>query len=180
MQNTMQNLSGMQNMNNMSQQQGGLQNMVGGAFGERGRKACGIDVSKLLSIDQVAGQVYNLSRDQLGCRFLQKQLEDNTMVSLEAIFSEVMEHMVELMTDPFGNYLCQKLLDCCNRQQRAQIVQRVAPHLVSISLNIHGTRAAQKLIERLGSEHKPSLPEIEAVVEALEAGVVKLIQVGGC
>ena len=89
-------------------------------------------------------------------------------VSLEVIFSEVMEHMVELMTDPFGNYLCQKLLDCCSRQQRAAIVQRVAPHLVSISLNIHGTRAAQKLIERLGSEHKPSQPEIEAVVEALE------------
>ena len=43
--------------------------------------------------------------------------------SLEVIFSEVMEHMVELMTDPFGNYLCQKLLDCCTREQRAIIVQ---------------------------------------------------------
>jgi hypothetical protein len=60
------------------QQGGGMQQ---DGFSERGRKTCGIDVSKLLSIDQVTGQVYNLSRDQLGCRFLQKQLEDNTQVS---------------------------------------------------------------------------------------------------
>jgi hypothetical protein len=166
----------MSNMNNMPLPPG-LQNMASGAFGDRGRKSAGgIDVSKLLSIDQVTGQVYNLSRDQLGCRFLQKQLEDDTQQSLQVIFNEVMDHMVELMTDPFGNYLCQKLLDCCTRHQRAAIVERVAQHLVSISLNIHGTRAAQKLIERLGSEHQPSLPEIEAVVDALQGGVVKLIQ----
>jgi hypothetical protein len=49
---------------------------------------------------------------------------------------QVIEHIVELMTDPFGNYLCQKLLDHCNETQRAAIVQRVAPHLISISLNV--------------------------------------------
>lgn len=32
---------------------------------ERVRKGSGIDVSKLLSIDQVTGQVYNLARDQV-------------------------------------------------------------------------------------------------------------------
>ena len=154
----------------------GLQAMGSNSY-ERGRKtSTGIDVSKLMSIEQVTGQVYTLSRDQLGCRFLQKQLEDNPEQSLDVIFNEVMEHMVELMTDPFGNYLCQKLLDCCSRQQREAIVQCVAPHLVGISVNIHGTRAAQKLIERLGPEHSPSSPEIEEVVEALKAGVVKLIQ----
>jgi hypothetical protein len=29
------------------------------------------------------------------------------------VFSELLEHVTELMTDPFGNYLVQKLLDRC-------------------------------------------------------------------
>ena len=56
---------------------------------ERGRKGGGLDVSKLLSVEQVTGQVYNLARDQLGCRFLQKQLEDNTQV---CVFVRVCAH----------------------------------------------------------------------------------------
>jgi len=142
---------------------------------DRGRKSA-VDVNKLISVQQVVGQIFSLSRDQLGCRFLQKQLEENTQMSLDIIFNEVIDRIVDLMTDPFGNYLCQKLLDYCNPEQRAAIVSRVAPHLVPISLNIHGTRAAQKLIERLGSDHYPTEAEIQAVVNHLKGGVIQLIQ----
>lgn len=37
--------------------------------------------------------------------------------------------------DPFGNYLCQKLLEQCNDDQRLAIVTRVAPVLIPISLS---------------------------------------------
>jgi hypothetical protein len=49
--------------------------------------------------------------------------------------------------DPFGNYLCQKLLEQCSDHQRGEIVDLVARDLIPISLNMHGTRAVQKLIE---------------------------------
>lgn len=48
---------------------------------------------------------------------------------------------------------------------------------MNISLNIHGTRAAQKLVERLAAEFNPTEPEIQAVVAALDGGVIRLIQV---
>jgi len=65
----------------------------------------------------------------------------------EVVFLEVLTHVCELMTDPFGNYLCQRLLDVCTDTQRVCLLQRVAQDLVPISLNIHGTRVVQKIIE---------------------------------
>ena len=75
------------------------------------------------------------------------------------------------LIDPFGNYLCQKLLEHCNDKQRLMIVEKVAPNLVSISKNMHGTRAVQKMIECLSSP-----AQVQLVVKALESSVVELIQ----
>ena len=125
------------------------------------------------SLDQVIGQVYSMCKDQHGCRFLQKKLEekDNNFEAVNIIFDEVYDHMVELMTDPFGNYLCQKLIEHCNEQQQLIIVQKVAPKLVEISKNMHGTRAVQKMIECLCTP-----PQVQLVVNALKSSVVELIQ----
>ena len=37
------------------------------------------------------------------------------------MFEEVLENIVDLMVDPFGNYLVQKLLDRCSEQQRLEV-----------------------------------------------------------
>src|SRR5690554_1316979 len=73
--------------------------------------------------------------------------------------------------DPFGNYLCQKLLEFCGDDQRTIIVENVAPELVNISLNMHGTRAVQKMIEFLSTPQ-----QIAIVVVALNPSVVTLIK----
>jgi len=132
-----------------------------------------VDVSRFTSIEQVIGQVYRTCKDQHGCRFLQKKLEekDQNPKVVEIIFEEVYDYMVELMTDPFGNYLCQKLIEHCNQQQQLLIVQKVAPHLVTISKNMHGTRAVQKMIECLCT---PS--QVQLVVNSLRSSVVSLIK----
>eukprot|EP01119_Soliformovum_irregulare_P016524 TRINITY_DN4790_c0_g1_i2.p1 TRINITY_DN4790_c0_g1~~TRINITY_DN4790_c0_g1_i2.p1 ORF type:complete len:432 (+),score=98.17 TRINITY_DN4790_c0_g1_i2:1394-2689(+) len=122
-------------------------------------------------IDQLIGKVYSISRDQQGCRLLQKKLEEKDPQVVEIIFSEIYDHITELMTDPFGNYLCQKLLEHCNDHQRYLVVQRVAPQLVVISKNMHGTRAVQKMIESLSSS-----AQIQLIVEVLSESVVELIQ----
>jgi len=75
------------------------------------------------------------------------------------------------MTDPFGNYLCQKLLEHCNDNQRIRIVETVSPDLVTISKNMHGTRAVQKMIECLSSP-----PQVQLIVKVLSGSVVELIQ----
>ncbi|KAJ1486968.1 armadillo-type protein [Baffinella frigidus] len=94
-----------------------MMGMMGGEDPFRKKSAAGIDLSKIATLDQVVGQVNALSHDQLGCRFLQKQLEERPKTAVPTIFNEVIDNIVELMMDPFGNYLCQKLLDFCSNEQ---------------------------------------------------------------
>jgi hypothetical protein len=58
--------------------------------------------------------------------------------------------------DPFGNYLCQKLLEFTTDEQRDTLVRNAAPSLVQIALNQHGTRALQKMIEFISTQDQVS------------------------
>ena len=119
-------------------------------------------------------EIYSLCKDQHGCRYLQKKLEEKNPQHVQMIFQETHAHVVELMTgwccrlrnysikltqysDPFGNYLCQKLLEYATDEQRTVLVNNAAPQLVKIALNQHGTRALQKMIEYLSTAQQVSL-----------------------
>jgi hypothetical protein len=57
------------------------------------------------------------------------------------VFNGVIDNVVELMMDPFGNYLVQKLLEFCRDEQRLQIVLMLTKEpgqLVRTSFNTHG------------------------------------------
>ena len=113
-----------------------------------------------------------MCKDQHGCRFLQKKLEEGVPEHRDIIFRETFKHFAELMTgeftkttssqmlnfelDPFGNYLCQKLLEYSTDEQRNLICESVAGDLVTISLNMHGTRAVQKMIDFLSTQRQVS------------------------
>lgn len=116
-------------------------------------------------------EIYSLCKDQHGCRFLQKKLEERNAEYTQIIFDETAPHVVELMTDPFGNYLCQKLLEFTNDEQRTTLVRNAAPAMVSIALNQHGTRALQKMIEFISTEEQTKI-----IIQALSGQVVDLIQ----
>lgn len=126
---------------------------------------------KYNSVDEVRGRIYMLSKDQYGCRFLQKRLEEGSKHESNLIFEEIYDHIVELMTDPFGNYLCQKLVEHCSDQQRILIIRKVSPEIINIALNMHGTRAVQKLIETITAP-----VQIQMIIEALRLAVVPLIK----
>eukprot|EP01090_Pellita_catalonica_P002347 TRINITY_DN1193_c0_g1_i1.p1 TRINITY_DN1193_c0_g1~~TRINITY_DN1193_c0_g1_i1.p1 ORF type:complete len:858 (-),score=98.20 TRINITY_DN1193_c0_g1_i1:118-2691(-) len=158
-----------------------------------------------LEIEQFIGQIYPMCKDQYGCRFLQKKLdeeqsqrlmlqsqgdsgypapevstndgdaesaEDATKI-VDIIFVEVFPHFGELMMDPFGNYLCQKLLEYCSDDQRLRVIESVSRSLSAISQNMHGTRAVQKMIECLNNSN---VKEIRLVTNGLSYSVVALIK----
>ena len=121
--------------------------------------------------DDLIGRVYTFAKDQYGCRLLQRLLDDGRPGVLPVVYGEVYPHINELMTDPFGNYLCQKLLEHCDEQQRMGVLNKVASDIVAISLNLHGTRAVQKLVETVASVN-----EVEVLVSALKGSVVTLVK----
>ncbi|XP_010545311.1 PREDICTED: pumilio homolog 12-like [Tarenaya hassleriana] len=129
---------------------------------------------KYNSLTEARGKIYSMAKDQHGCRFLQRKFSERNTEDIEMIFREIFNHITELMIDPFGNYLVQKLLEVCNEDQRFQIVHSVTRkpgELVKVSCDMHGTRAVQKIIETV------KMPEqIAMVVSALKPGIVTLIK----
>lgn len=103
------------------------------------------------SISSLVGQIRRLSRDQMGCRMLQQALATNDPEVATTIFNELLPYMADLMMDPFGNYLFQKLLDCISLKEREMLVKTVSARLVQSSLNLHGTRSVQKIIDTVSS-----------------------------
>ncbi|CCM01317.1 uncharacterized protein FIBRA_03366 [Fibroporia radiculosa] len=108
-------------------------------------------------LEDLQGEIPSLCKDQHGCRYLQKKLEEGVPEHRDMIFRETFSHFADLMTDPFGNYLCQKLLEYSTDDQRNVICESVAQDLVNISLNMHGTRAVQKMIDFLSTRRQASL-----------------------
>ncbi|GFS46777.1 pumilio 7 [Actinidia rufa] len=126
------------------------------------------------SLAQFRGRIYLMVQNQSGCRFLQRIFDEGTPQDVQIIFNEIVNHVVELMVNPFGNYFMQKLLGVCSEEQRLQIVlmvTQVPGDLVRISLNTHGTRVVQKLIETLKTRQ-----QILLVTLSLKPGFLDLIK----
>lgn len=146
----------------------------------------GDDASKYVNAKLLdfTGDIYSLCKDQHGCRFLQRQLD----LGLEAaakgsadlgvlandvaatiIFNEIYIKIVELMTDPFGNYLIQKLFENVSSDQRLILVKNAAPEFIRIALDPHGTRALQKLVECVDTKEESRL-----IISSLSPHIVPL------
>lgn len=126
------------------------------------------------TLADVKGYIYMFAKEQNGCRYIQSVFDEENPQHVEMVFNETIGHVNELMVNPFGNYLMQKLLEVCNEEQRLCILMEVTrepTELVHISLNTHGTRAVQKLIETLKTRK-----QIKMVISALEPGFLALIK----
>ncbi|POY71655.1 hypothetical protein BMF94_5350 [Rhodotorula taiwanensis] len=124
-----------------------------------------------LRLEDLQGDMLSLCKDQFGCRYLQKKLEEGKPEHRDMIFNEVFPHFAELMTDPFANYLAQRLLEYATDEQRDALIESISGELVSISLNMHGTRAVQKMIDYLSTRR-----QVQSLILALNLNVVTLIK----
>ncbi len=76
---------------------------------------------KYSTLEEVVGNVLSVAQDQHGCRFLQRKFDEGGAAAIALVLPEVLSCIVDLMVDPFGNYLVQKLLDRCSEQQRLEV-----------------------------------------------------------
>ncbi|XP_044474663.1 putative pumilio homolog 8, chloroplastic [Mangifera indica] len=126
------------------------------------------------SLGDLRGNIVTLAKDQYGCRLLQNNILHMTKEGTDMIFVEIIDHVCDLIIDPFGNYVVQKFVEICSDEQRTQIVQMLTNidfQLVRICLSMHGTRAVQKLLEHLTTPQ-----QISMVAAALVPGIVTLIK----
>jgi len=81
------------------------------------------DLEELLATIECEFWLY--AKSQKGSRNLQKLLNKILPSELDTILEKVKEYFYELMTDTYGNYFCQKLIQCCSSEQRIFILKYV-------------------------------------------------------
>jgi len=120
------------------------------------------------SASELEGDILRLSRQQVGCRLLQRLLETDEPGRL-IILNEVFSSLNTLVIDPFGHHLVLRLLDFVKYEDRKRILNQLNEDLVAVSLNVHGTRVVQKLLECM-----ENTDEFELVEKAFEVFVITL------
>ncbi|XP_050365707.1 pumilio homolog 12-like [Argentina anserina] len=130
-----------------------------------------------MSVADLRGKIATLAKDQYGCRFFQRAMEAEPKEFTDMIFAEVIDDVANLMLDPYGNYVIQKLVEVCSEEQRTQILLRWTKNpFLFITLCLHShfrnggrTRSVQKLLKKITTRDQVSL-----FVSALYCGVVDL------
>ena len=115
-----------------------------------------INISNLYKLEnyEIAKQSYNLAKDQIGCRFLQKKIEQDTQFSLKLIYPIILEHILETITDQFGNYLIQKFFEYLTPKELNDFLNLITSSFSNIGINQFGTRVIQKLIDYINNNEK--------------------------
>ncbi|KAL6525955.1 hypothetical protein OROHE_015479 [Orobanche hederae] len=126
------------------------------------------------SLNDLRGKIFMAAKDQLGCRFLQNKFEEGDREDIHMIFTEVKDHICELMTDQFGNYLIQKFFKVCSEEQMTQLLYLLIKDerkFKEICSDMHGTRAVQKLLEHLTTPEQRSV--VIAVLRRITLALIK-------
>ena len=103
-----------------------------------------------MSLSQIVENSNIISRDQSGCRYLQKILTENPSIAPQ-LLKNAFEKIYEIVTDSFGNYLIQKLFDYMNQENFCQFMALIQIDLYQICINSYGTRVIQKLLDYLNT-----------------------------
>ncbi len=102
--------------------------------------------------EEIFPHIINLSREQSGCRFLQKKIEEDLTFAERIVFPAIWDSLLDLMIDAFGNYLIQKLLEYANDEILEEIILIVNENILYLGFNAHGTRVIQKIIQVINNK----------------------------
>uniref|UniRef100_A0A0E0BUE2 PUM-HD domain-containing protein n=1 Tax=Oryza glumipatula TaxID=40148 RepID=A0A0E0BUE2_9ORYZ len=95
----------------------------------------------------IEGHVLQCSIDQCGSRFIQQKLPTATPDEKLMVFKEIMPHFLEMVTDVFGNYVLQKMIEHGAPFQRREITACLFGSVSSLSCQLYGCRVVQRAVE---------------------------------
>ena len=98
------------------------------------------------SYEYLSHNIFILSKDQAGCRFLQEKIEKDPINATNYFYEAIQPYLPTLMKDPFGNYLVQKIIKNLDDKRIKKTLDIISPSIVDIGINNHGTRVIQFLI----------------------------------
>ena len=67
-------------------------------------------------------KAYEYAKDQSGCRSLQRKIAEGSPEAIGEIYESILPHFVELMNNPFGNYLFQNITEAVDEDKLKNII----------------------------------------------------------
>ncbi|KAJ1397313.1 Pumilio RNA-binding repeat [Sesbania bispinosa] len=128
------------------------------------------------SVELVRERVVSMAKDYSGCRLLQTKIDEGRAEEISMILSEVRDHLHELMTDTFGNYLIQKIFQATNSVTLQHINSILffiifdTRKLKDVCIDSHGTRVVQKILENVNGQQRSA---IASALKQIAAALMK-------
>ena len=107
----------------------------------------------LLSNEELAKQAYILAKNQNGCRYLQKRVDNNKDLVPTLFFPNILGHFQELSNDQFGNYYIKIIIKYLPDDMINKLISLMHPYFGNIGTNQFGTKVIQYLIELLNEQN---------------------------
>ena len=92
--------------------------------------------NKLWDCATIRGHIVEFAQDQEGSRMIQRRLEQHADTDLELVYQELMPEALPLMTDVFGNYVIQKILEHGLNKHRQELVNVMGGNVVDLTLQV--------------------------------------------
>jgi len=100
---------------------------------------------------------------------MQKLLNKISPEEFDVILKELGDYLPELMVDPYSNYFCQKLAQCCSSEQRKFFLKKIQKEFTTISCNKKGTYALQGILDIINLEDEEMI-----IKESIENSILQL------
>lgn len=92
-------------------------------------------------------EVHLYCRSQKGSRTLQKMINKMSTDKIDMVLENLKDHFPEVIVDLYGNYFCQRLIQCSSSNQRVFILNCISNKFADIACNASGTHSLQTLVE---------------------------------
>ncbi|XP_019427080.1 PREDICTED: pumilio homolog 2-like, partial [Lupinus angustifolius] len=121
-------------------------------------------------------KLVSMAKDQGKCRYLQFKIDEGSMEFIDMILFGVKDHLYELITHQFGNYLIQKIFESTSVSDEKKdlivlsIIQNV--HMLrDVCMDNNGTRVIQRMLENVKTRM-----QINEVINAIKQITVTLMK----
>ncbi|KAF9005672.1 armadillo-type protein [Cyathus striatus] len=116
-----------------------------------------VSAERLGFIYAFRGNVYDLATHPYGCRVLQRCLEHLPEEQTQSLMEEVLANAHKLMTDQFGNYVMQFILEHGKAKDKALVISKLRGQLLYMSRHKFASNVCEKALLFSDSESRRSL-----------------------
>lgn len=107
-----------------------------------------------------------------GCRYFQSYILKATQDVIDQMIKKLSTSFHIVMTNSYANYFFQKLITCCNQEQRRIILTHISSSFLFIASDNSGTHALQAMFEQITSEE-----EINIISEGIKDDFIQICKV---